>query len=364
VDDLVGRRLGQYQLREVIRRGGGSTLYKAYQDTLHRWVAVRVLGAPGDPEFGARFEREMRSVARLQHPGIVPILDHGMHGALAYMVTAYVEGGGRLEDLLGRPLAPASACELIGHVLGALAYAHDHGVVHRDLKPANILMSSPTWPMLANFGVARMLGGDDRGPPRGPRKVVGTAAYMAPEQAFGLPAEPRTDLYSAGIVLYEMLTGHVPFEEPTPTATLRRQAYEPPPPLRAADAPDVPAEVEAIVLRSLAKDPARRFATAVEMAAAVRAALAVIAPGTVTAEAEALAEAYAAGVRAYAAGRWDEAVERLGRVLADDPGYEDVEELFETAKAERDGEAGPPAAGGDGPVGPVGPTPVIPGLAR
>jgi eukaryotic-like serine/threonine-protein kinase len=364
VDDLVGRQLGRYQLREVIRRGGSSTLYQADQEPLHRWVAVRVLAWPGDLDFGSRFEREMRSVARLQHPGIVPVLDHGRHDALAYMVTAYLEDGGRLEDLVGRPLALASACELIGHVLGALAFAHAHGVVHRDLKPANVFMSSPTWPMLANFGVARMLGGDDQGPSRGPRKVVGTAAYMAPEQAFGLPADPRTDLYSAGIVLYEMLSGRVPFDEPTPAATLMGQAYVPPPPLRSTGAPDVPAQVETIVLRALAKDPARRFATAVEMASAVRAALAAIAPGTARAEVEALAEAYAAGVRAYAAGRWDEAVERLGRVLADDPGYEDVEELFETAKVKRDGGAGPPAAGGDEPAGPVGPRPVIPGLAR
>jgi serine/threonine-protein kinase len=346
----------------VIRRGGGSTLYKAHQAELHRFVAVRVLASPGDPDFAARFEREMRLVARLQHPSIVPVLDHGRHGELAYVVTAYVEGGSRLEDLLGRPLAPALACDLIGHVLGALAFAHDHGVVHRDLKPANVLMSSPTWPMLGNFGVARMLGGDGQGPAS--RKVVGTPAYMAPEQAFGLPAEPRTDLYSAGVVLYEMLTGRVPFEEATPAETLLRQAYEPPPPPRVAGAPDLPHEVEAIALRALAKEPARRFATAAEMAGAVRTALTVIAPGATTAEAEAMAEAYAAGVRAFAAGRWDEAVERLGRVLADDPGYEDVEELFETARAQRDGGAGPPAGGGDGPAPPAGPAPVLPGMVR
>ncbi|HEY2957636.1 MAG TPA: serine/threonine-protein kinase [Actinomycetota bacterium] len=362
MDDLVGQALGQYQLREVIRRGGGSTLYKAHQAELHRFVAVRVLASPGDPDFAARFEREMRLVARLQHPSIVPVLDHGRHGELAYVVTAYVEGGSRLEDLLGRPLAPALACDLIGHVLGALAFAHDHGVVHRDLKPANVLMSSPTWPMLGNFGVARMLGGDGQGPAS--RKVVGTPAYMAPEQAFGLPAEPRTDLYSAGVVLYEMLTGRVPFEEATPAETLLRQAYEPPPPPRVAGAPDLPHEVEAIALRALAKEPARRFATAAEMAGAVRTALTVIAPGATTAEAEAMAEAYAAGVRAFAAGRWDEAVERLGRVLADDPGYEDVEELFETARAQRDGGAGPPAGGGDGPAPPAGPAPVLPGMVR
>jgi serine/threonine-protein kinase len=363
LDDLVGQEFGQYQLREVIRRGGSSTLFKAYEGELHRWVALRVLESSGDPDFAARFEREMHLVARLQHPGIVPILDHGRQGEAAYMVTAYVEEGGRLEDLLGRPLPTASACDLIGHVLGALAFAHDHGVIHRDLKPANILMSSPTWPMLANFGVARMLAGEE-GPSRDPRRVVGTPAYMAPEQAFGLPAEPRTDLYSVGIIMYEMLTGRVPFDEPTPAETLMRQAYEPPLPPRVTGAPDLPIEVETIVLRALAKEPARRFATVAEMANAIRIAQPVIAPGAATAESEALAAAYAAGVRAYAEGRWDEAVERLGRVLADDPGYEDVEELLETARVERDGGAGPPVPGGEGPVAPTGPAPVMPGPAR
>jgi serine/threonine-protein kinase len=337
MDDLAGARLGPYQLREVIRRGGGSTLYKAYQDDLHRWVAVRVLDPSGDPGFAARFEREMRAVSRLQHPGIVPVLDHGRSDTLAWMVTADVGGGVRLEEQVGRPFDPATACELIGHILGALAFAHDHGVVHRDLKPANVFVSAERWPMLANFGVARMLAGD--APAQGRGKVVGTAAYMAPEQCFGLPAEPRSDLYSAGILLYELLAGRVPFDQPSPAETLLHQAYETPPPLRAAGAPGVPVEVEAVVIRALAKDPARRYTTAAEMAGAVRAALAVIAPGSATEEASAMAGNYEAGVLAFTAGRWAEAVERLGRVLADDPGYEDVEELYESARAELDGAA-------------------------
>jgi serine/threonine-protein kinase len=328
--ELVGRQLGEYELREVIRRGGASTIYKAYQTDLQRWVAVRVLSDPGDPELAERFERELRSVARLQHPGIVPVYDHGRQNQLVYVVTQFVEEGGNLDALLDGPMAPATACELIGHVLGALAYAHDHGIVHRDLKPANIFMSSPTWPMLANFGIAALLAHGSSG------KVMGTPAYMAPEQAFGQAVDARADLYSAGILMYQLLTGRVPFEEDTPSATLMRQAYEPPPRPRAA-VPDLPYEVEAIVLRALAKDPANRYPTATEMAGAVRAALAVIAPGSATTEAEALADAYAAGVRAFADGRWDEAVERLGRVLADDPGYEDVEALLGAARAELGG---------------------------
>jgi serine/threonine protein kinase len=326
--ELAGRQLGEYELREVIRRGGASTMYKAFQPALARWVAVRVIADPGDPELPERFEREMRSVARLQHPGIVPVYDYGRESGLVYVVTQYVEEGGNLDDLLDGPMAPASACELIGHVLGALAYAHDHGIIHRDLKPASVFMSSPTWPMLANFGIAALLQGLSG-------KVMGSPAYMAPEQAFGLAADARTDLYSAGILLYELITGRVPFDEDTPSATLMRQAYEPPPRPRAT-VPDLPYEVEAIVLRALAKDPASRYPTATEMAGALRAALAVIAPGSATDEAEALAGAYAAGVQAFAAGRWDEAVEQLGRVLAGDPGYEDVEALLGAARAELD----------------------------
>jgi serine/threonine protein kinase len=325
--DLVGRQLGPYQLRDVIRRGGASTIYKAFQTALQRWVAVRVLADPGDPEFAERFDGELRSVARLQHPGIVPVYDHGRQDGLAYVVTQYVEGD-RLDGLAGRPMAPAAACELVGHLLGALAYAHDHGIVHRDLKPANVIVVRPSWPMLANFGISALLAPHPAG------KVMGTPAYMAPEQAFGLPADARTDLYSVGIVLYELLTGRVPFDEDTPSATLLRQAYEPPPRPRAAGAPDLPYEVEAIVLRALAKDRAGRYPTATEMAGAMRAALEVIAPGSATAEATALADAYAAGVQAFTAGRWDEAVEQLGRVLADDPGYEDVEVLLGAARAE------------------------------
>jgi eukaryotic-like serine/threonine-protein kinase len=249
-------------------------------------------------------------------------------------------------------------------VLVALAFAHDHGVVHRDLKPDNVVMSSPTWPMLANFAVLTTIGGAGQGA----RRVVGTPAYMAPEQAFGLPAEPRTDLYSAGVMLYELLTGRVPFDAPTPAATLMRQAYQAPVPPRSAGAPDLPEVVQAIVLRAMAKEPAGRFATAAEMAGAVRAALAVVAPGSATAEAEALAASYRDGVRAFAAGDWAGAVEHLGRVVADDPGYEDAEALLETATAMpagAGGALGSPAGGGPpGAAVPAGPAPVLPGRAR
>jgi serine/threonine protein kinase len=269
VNDLAGRRLGQYQLREVIRRGGMSTVYLGYQPSLDRLVAVKVLAFPGDPEFAARFEREARSIAALQHPNILAVYDYGEQDDQAYLVVQYVEDGRTLVDLLRTPQPPDRCLELMERVLAGLGYAHERGIVHRDVKPSNILLASPSWPMLADFGIAKLLLESDREPITRQGFIVGTASYMAPEQGFGFPVDARTDLYSAGVVLYEMLTGRVPFKADTPMAALVAQAYEPPPPLQEVN-PDLPGELEAVVLRALAKDPAERYQSAEEMAEALR----------------------------------------------------------------------------------------------
>jgi len=269
VNDLAGRRLGQYQLREVIRRGGMSTVYLGYQPSLDRMVAVKVLAFPGDPEFAARFEREARAIAALQHPNILAVYDYGEQEDQAYLVVQYVEDGRTLVDLLRTPQQPDRCLELLERVLAGLGYAHERGIVHRDVKPSNILLASPTWPMLADFGIAKLLMESDREPITRQGFIVGTAAYMAPEQGFGFRVDARTDLYSAGVVLYEMLTGRVPFKADTPMAALVAQAYEPPPPLREIN-PALPGELEAVVLRALAKDPAERYQSAEEMAEALR----------------------------------------------------------------------------------------------
>jgi len=269
VNDLAGRRLGQYQLRQVIRRGGMSTVYLGYQPSLDRLVAVKVLAFPGDPEFAARFEREARSIAALQHPNILAVYDYGEEEDQAYLVVQYVEDGRTLVDLLREPQPPLRCLELLERVLAGLGYAHERGIVHRDVKPSNILMASPDWPMLADFGIAKLLLESDREPITRQGFIVGTAAYMAPEQGFGLPVDARTDLYSAGVVLFEMLTGRVPFKADTPMAAMVAAAYEPPPPLKELN-PQLPGELEAVVLRALAKDPAERYQSADEMAAALR----------------------------------------------------------------------------------------------
>src|SRR5919199_6886362 len=270
--DLSNAQLGQYQLIEVIARGGMSTVYKAYQPSLDRLVAVKVMARAGDPQFVARFEREARSIARLQHPNIVAIYDYGEQDGQVYLAVQYVENGRTLADLLGGPMEPTRACELLLQLLAALGYAHERGVIHRDVKPGNVLMPTPVWPMLADFGIAKVLLEQDGRQLTQAGLVVGTAAYMAPEQAFGLPVDARTDLYAAGVVLYEMLTGRVPFQADTPAAMLLQHAYEPPPSLGAVN-PALPPQVEEVVARALAKDPADRYANAGEMATELRAAL-------------------------------------------------------------------------------------------
>src|SRR5689334_7149190 len=226
-DELIDRRLGPYHITAVIRRGGMSMVYRAHQESLDRDVAIKVLRHDHDPQFAARFKREARTIAQLQHHNILPIYDYGEQDGLLYLVLQYIEHGVTLADLLGAPMEPVAALRLVGHLLDALGYAHARGVIHRDIKPSNILLPSPTWPMLADFGIAKLLN-DTQARLTVPGLIIGTAAYMAPEQATGQAIDARTDLYSTGIVLYEMLTGRVPFDADTPMVVLNKQAYEPP----------------------------------------------------------------------------------------------------------------------------------------
>jgi hypothetical protein len=342
MSDLTGRQLGQYEVRELIRHGGMASVYKAYQPSLDRWVAIKVLARP-DATFLARFEAEARSIARFQHPNIVPVHDYGEQEGNLYLVVTYVEDGRSLADLVGEPMAADQALQFGVQVLAGLSYAHGKGVVHRDIKPANVLLPSRDWPMLADFGIAKLLLGDRRDLTQ-PGMVLGTAAYMAPEQTFGLPVDARTDLYSVGIVLYELITGRVPFDAETPVMVMMRQAYEPPEPPRTV-VPEVPVQVEHLLLRALAKDPAERFQSAEAMSAAITATLTQLKeelPPSVPAGP--LADGYMAGVDAYTAGRWAEAVARLTSVHATDPTYENVGALLEAARVTHEREVVPAPA--------------------
>jgi serine/threonine protein kinase len=178
-DELIGSQLGQYHIIELVRRGGMATVYKAHQPSLDRYVAVKVLFHNHDPQFAARFKREARAVAQLQHPNILPIYDNGEQDGLLYLVLQYVDQGVTLSDKMGVPFDPVVAFRLIGRLLDALEYAHVRGIVHRDIKPANVLMPSPNWPMLTDFGIAKLV--IDNSPQlTRPVLVVGTATYLAP----------------------------------------------------------------------------------------------------------------------------------------------------------------------------------------
>ncbi len=330
-DELIGSQLGQYHIIELVRRGGMATVYKAHQASLDRYVAIKVLFHNRDPQFAARFKREARAVAQLQHPNILPIYDNGEQDGLLYLVLQYVDQGVTLSDKMGVPFAPVVAFRLIARLLDALAYAHVRGIVHRDIKPANVLMPAPDWPMLTDFGIAKLVN-DNSAQLTMPGLVVGTATYMAPEQATGRQVDARTDIYATGVILYEMLTGRVPFDADTPMAVLTQHLYEPPPPLLRLN-PSLPVIVEATVLRALAKDPADRYQSAADMAEALEHVASQLQQGDAQSRITGL---YYAGVQAFAEGQWDRAVENLGRLVAIDPTYEDSADLLAAAREARE----------------------------
>jgi serine/threonine-protein kinase len=325
--DLIGTRLNQYELAEVIRRGGMSTVYKAYQDSLDRFVAVKVLFTNRDPQFAARFKREARAIAALQHHNILPVYDYGEQEGMLFLVLQYIEGGTTLGDMLGHPMASSTALRLTSHVLDALDYAHKRGVIHRDIKPANVLMPSPNWPMLADFGIAKLMN-DNQQRLTLANQIIGTAAYMAPEQATGRPIDARTDLYAAGVVLYELVTGRVPFDSDTPMAVLTKHVYEAPPTARSLN-PDLPVAVEQVLQKALQKDPTARYQTAGEMAEDLRRIAVDLDQDKNRSQITGL---YEVGVQAFERGQWEQAVDRLGKLVALDPGYEDANELLDAAR--------------------------------
>lgn len=266
--DLVGKKLGQYEILAEIGRGGMATVYRGYQASLNRSVAVKVLSGElaHDPDFRARFAREAHAVAQLAHPNILPVYDFGEDPAtgVVYFVTQLVDGGA-LSVQMNAPMPPDAAARIVAQLARALDYAHACGIVHRDVKPANVLMTRDGHPFLSDFGIAKIMA-ETKLTQTG--ASLGTPEYMSPEQAQGLPVDHRSDIYSLGVLLYRMLAGMLPFQADTPVALLHQHAYEPPPPLRER-APGVPKSIERIVMRALAKDPAQRYSTAGELADAL-----------------------------------------------------------------------------------------------
>lgn len=266
--DLVGHTLGQYRIVEQIGLGGMATVYKAYQPALDRYVAIKILPAyyAHEPGFAERFTREARAVAKLTHPHVLPIYDFGQNDGLSYIVMQCVDAG-TLKDMMGKPINLMTGADIIEQLADALDYAHEQGVIHRDVKPSNVLMDRGRWVLLSDFGLAKMVEGSLQ--LTGSGVGVGTPAYMAPEQGQGLKVDRRADIYSLGIILYEMVTGRVPYEAETPMAVVVKHITEPLPLPRALNS-DLPESVERIIMKALAKNPADRYETAGKMAAALR----------------------------------------------------------------------------------------------
>lgn len=270
--NLIGQTLGQYRIIEQIGQGGMATVYKAYQPSLDRYVAAKVLPPyfAHEPGFAMRFTREAKAIARLNHPNILPIYDFGQEGDLSYIVMKYVEAG-TLKDIMGRPLPLDLTANVLRQIAGALEHAHERGILHRDVKPSNVLLDEGHWVLLTDFGLAKMVEGSAVLTASG--VGVGTPAYMAPEQGQGEPVDARADIYSLGVVLYEMLTGRVPFEAETPMAVVIKHITDPLPLPRTIN-PELPETIERIILKALAKKPGDRFARPMEMADALSAAVA------------------------------------------------------------------------------------------
>jgi eukaryotic-like serine/threonine-protein kinase len=266
---LVGEVIaGRYELQELVGTGGMSSVYRADDRELERPVALKLLherlGA--DDEHVTRFRHEAESVARLSHPNIVPVMDRGVDGGRQYIVFEFVDGES-LRQLLDRegPLGVRHALEIAIAVADGLAFAHAHGIVHRDVKPQNVLISREGEIKVTDFGIARSA---DSGLTQ-TGTVLGTSNYLSPEQAGGQQVTAAADVYSLGVVLYEMLAGDVPFPGGNQVVVALRHATEAPPPLPNG----VPPRLAAAVTRALAKDPARRFASMAEFATELRACL-------------------------------------------------------------------------------------------
>ncbi|QBD77940.1 serine/threonine protein kinase [Ktedonosporobacter rubrisoli] len=283
--ELLGQALGTCTLQRLIGRGGMGAVYLAQQSRPRRTVAVKVL-MPGlvfekkpRAQFLARFRREADAIAALDHVNIMPVYEYGEQGDLAYLVMPYVTGGTLRDRLEKRGILPIDeTITIIEEASSALDFAHSQGIIHRDLKPGNILFHADGRVLLADFGLAKVLKDVTEHDSNGfsaltsMGTIVGTPEYISPEQGTGKPLDYRTDIYSLGVVLYRMLAGRVPFMAASPIAVAIKHTLEEPPSIAEFN-PDITPEIEAVVMKALAKEPEERFDSAGELAQALRAAV-------------------------------------------------------------------------------------------
>jgi serine/threonine-protein kinase len=269
---MIGSKLGPYQLVEEVGRGGMATVYRAYQPNVDRYVAVKVIhrSIAVDTKSLDRFTREAKLVARLEHPHILPVYDYDGLNDPPYIVMRYLPTG-TLKDILERTQLPFNEVVLLlSQIAAALDYAHRQGVIHRDIKPTNIMVDSEGNAFLTDFGIARMA--ESSSGLTGTGMAIGTPGYMAPEQGLGVPIDGRADIYSLGVMAYEMLTGMLPYSAETPMAVILKHINDPVPDIVLAN-PTLPVALRAVIQRAMAKNPEDRFATASDFARALSVAI-------------------------------------------------------------------------------------------
>lgn len=273
MQNLVGKTMGKYRVVAKLGTGGMAEVYKAYQPGLDRYVAIKVMHShlSEDPDFLGRFEREALSTGKLRHSNIVQALDFDREVNMYFMVMEFVNGPTLKDELKARrhqnqPFTMSEVARVFSALCEAIDYAHSRKMIHRDLKPANVMINEDGQVMLADFGIARIMGGTQY---TATGSMAGTPAYMSPEQGQGKKVDERSDIYALGVILYEMVTGTVPYEADTPIAVVLKHINEPLP-MPTILTPDLPEGVERVILKALSKNKADRYQTAGEMAAALR----------------------------------------------------------------------------------------------
>ena len=272
-NSLIGRTIGKYKIVQHLGRGGMAEVYKAYHENLDRHVAIKLMHPflADDKEFLARFKREARAMAAISHPNIIDVFDFDVEGDTYYIVMEYISGG-TLKELIeqlaanGQRMELSRAIQLILELADALTFAHSRGMLHRDIKPANIMLNERDSAILTDFGIAKMMSGPSH---TATGAMIGTPAYMSPEQGLGQPGDERSDLYSLGVLFYQLVTGKLPYDADTPLAVVLKHVNEPLPDPRTLN-PNLPTAFEDILFKALAKKPADRYSSVHEFARELR----------------------------------------------------------------------------------------------
>jgi len=265
----MARQIGRYQLLGEIGRGGMASVYEGYDTKFDRAVAIKILTRQflHDPTFISRFERETKTVAALEHPGVVPVYDAGEQDEQPYLVMRYMRGGSLESRIAKGPMQLAEVQRVLERVSDALDFAHNKGIIHRDLKPSNILFDENGEPCITDFGIAKVVSNQNTAITKD--VVVGTPSYMSPEQAKGELVDGRSDIYSLGVILFEMLTGKAPYQAESPTGVMMKHIIDPVPKL-AITKLNLPVGLQTVIDIAMSKYPADRFKTGKAFVAAVQ----------------------------------------------------------------------------------------------